>query len=128
MSILEQHNGNGIRYAMHLSAPKGGAAQMLCDPAGGWVGYEDYARLKTDSESKDKIIESFAANLIRIGNECRDWAAECRMLSDKNKLLTKAGDELAEQLHKRGASYEIGFAIQQWQIAKGTEGQQADQS
>ena len=37
--------------------------------------------------NKDRIIEDFSANLIRLGNECRDWAAECRMLSDKNKLL-----------------------------------------
>ena len=37
--------------------------------------------------NKDRIIEDFATNLVRLGNECRDWAAECRMLSDKNKLL-----------------------------------------
>jgi len=37
--------------------------------------------------NKDRIIQDFATNIIRLGNECRDWAAECRMLSDKNKLL-----------------------------------------
>ena len=50
MSRLGQHDGDGIRYAMHLSAPKGGSAQMLRDPAGGWVSWEDYARLKADVE------------------------------------------------------------------------------
>jgi len=130
------------------------------------------------------IVDSFAGNLIRIGNECRDHALEVKRLkaesvkdaaqlweqsneikrlnsliansehelaqlnSDTARLknntgyldrkldeeiacverLIKAGDELAEQLHKRGASYEIGFAIQQWQIAKGTEGQEEEQS
>jgi hypothetical protein len=77
-------------------------------------------------DSKDRIIQDFATNLIRLGNECRDWAAECRMLSDKNKLLTKAGQGLAEVLHKQGASYEIGFAIREWQIAKGEEGEDDD--
>ncbi len=50
MSNLGQHDGDGIRYAMHLSAPKGGSAQMLRDPAGGWVSWEDYARLKAEVE------------------------------------------------------------------------------
>ena len=50
MSDLGQHDGDGIRYAMHLSAPKGGIAQMLRDPAGGWVSWEDYARLKAEVE------------------------------------------------------------------------------
>jgi hypothetical protein len=31
---------------MHLSAPKGGTAQMLRDPSGGWVSWEDYAKMK----------------------------------------------------------------------------------
>jgi hypothetical protein len=46
VSDLGQHDGDGIRYAMHLSAPKGGSAQMLRDPAGGWVSWEDYAKMK----------------------------------------------------------------------------------
>jgi len=50
VSDLGQHDGDGIRYAMHLSAPKGGSAQMLRDPAGGWVSWEDYARLKAEVE------------------------------------------------------------------------------
>jgi hypothetical protein len=51
---LGQHDGDGIRYAMHLSAPKGGTAQMLRDPAGGWVSWEDYARLKAEVERLTK--------------------------------------------------------------------------
>ena len=57
--------------------------------------------------NKDSIIEGFAANLIRLGNECRDWAAECRMLSDKNKLLQaeverlKEGNDCLGQMHDK---------------------------
>ena len=54
MSDLGQHDGDGIRYAMHLSAPKGGSAQMLRDPAGGWVSWDDYARLKAEVERLTK--------------------------------------------------------------------------
>ena len=54
MSNLGQHDGDGIRYAMHLSAPKGGSAQMLRDPAGGWVSWEDYTRLKAEVERLTK--------------------------------------------------------------------------
>jgi predicted RNase H-like nuclease (RuvC/YqgF family) len=54
MSELGQHNGNGIRYTMHLSAPKGGVAQMLRSPEGGWVSWEDYARLKAEVERLTK--------------------------------------------------------------------------
>jgi len=50
-------------------------------------------------DSKDRIIQDFATNLIRLGNECRDWAAECLMLSDKNKLLQAE----VERLRKAGA-------------------------
>ena len=50
MIELGEHKGDGIRYAMHLSAPKGGSAQMLRDPDGGWVSWEDYSRLKAEVE------------------------------------------------------------------------------
>ena len=55
------------------------------------------------------------------------WQDYARLKAEVERM-TKAGDELAEQLHKRGASYEIGFAIHQWQIAKGTEGKEDEQS
>ena len=47
---LGKHKGNGIRYEMHLSAPKGGLAQMLRHPEGEWVGYRDYAALQAENE------------------------------------------------------------------------------
>ena len=50
MSELGSHNGDGIRFRMYLSAPKGGVAQMLRDPAGDWVTYDEYASLKAEVE------------------------------------------------------------------------------
>ena len=66
MSNLGQHDGDGIRYAMHLSAPKGGSAQMLRDPAGGWVSWEDYARLKAEVERLTKAGDALAGEAIRL--------------------------------------------------------------
>ena len=81
MSHLGQHDGDGIRYAMHLSAPKGGSAQMLRDPAGGWVSWEDYARLKAECQARQ------AENSV--------LAVECDSLKAEVERLTKAGDALA---------------------------------
>ena len=50
MSELGSHNGNGIRFRMYLSAPKGGVAQMLRDPAGDWVTYDEYLAEKEHAE------------------------------------------------------------------------------
>ena len=36
---------------------------------------------------KDRIIQDFATNLIRLGNECRDWAAECKDLKAEVERL-----------------------------------------
>jgi hypothetical protein len=55
---LGEHQGDGIRYSMHLSAPAGGAAQMLRDPAGNWVGYTDYAALQAENDKLRKITDT----------------------------------------------------------------------
>ena len=68
---LGQHDGDGIRYAMHLSAPKGGSAQMLRDPAGGWVSWGDYARLKADVERLTKAGDAMAAVITQY--RCSPW-------------------------------------------------------
>ena len=70
MSRLGQHDGDGIRYAMHLSAPKGGSAQMLRDPAGGWVSWEDYARLKADVERLTRAGDAMEMTLQADFNGC----------------------------------------------------------
>jgi hypothetical protein len=74
--ILGEHQGDGIRYSMHLSAPAGGAAQMLRDPAGNWVGYAEYAALQSEVErlrkavDAIKLLHTFGQNL----NEAMDSA------------------------------------------------------
>ena len=104
MSDLGQHDGDGIRYAMHLSAPKGGSAQMLRDPAGGWVSWEDYARLKAEVERLQSIH-----SIDSIGIE---------QLKAEVERLTKAGDNLERVLTARSGSYEAGNASHEWQSAK----------
>jgi hypothetical protein len=49
-------------------------------------------------ESKDRIIESFAANLVRLGNECRDWAAENKRLKAEIERLRRAMLDAADKL------------------------------
>jgi hypothetical protein len=81
MSSLGQHNGNEIRYSMHLSAPKGGAAQMLCDPSGAWVAYEEYARLQAKVErlerAGDLMLKYACANVTYpcYATMAKDWNA-----------------------------------------------------
>ena len=45
-----------------------------------------------DKDSKDKAIETFAANCIRLGNECRD-------LADENKRLKTEVERLNSELY-----------------------------
>ena len=81
MIELGEHKGDGIRYAMHLSAPKGGSAQMLRDPDGGWVSWEDYARLKAEVESLyrngDLMLKFASANMPypAYATLAKDWLA-----------------------------------------------------
>ncbi len=57
---LGEHKGDGIRHSMHLSAPKGGLAQMLRDPDGQWVPYADYAALQAENERLRKAGDEMA--------------------------------------------------------------------
>jgi hypothetical protein len=75
VSNLGQHDGDGIRYAMHLSAPKGGSAQMLRDPAGGWVSWEDFARLKAEVERLTKAGDEMVPFFPETGRIANAWHA-----------------------------------------------------
>lgn len=87
MTVLGEHKGDGIRYAMHLSAPKGGSAQMLRDPDGGWVSWEDYARLKADVE---RLRASSFVTAVPV--------EEYEKLKAEVERLRKAGDDLSASL------------------------------
>lgn len=91
MIELGEHKGDGIRYAMHLSAPKGGSAQMLRDPAGGWVSWEDYARLKALTSEMDKTINASQA-------ECRRLKAEVERLTELNATISLRYDATKSML------------------------------
>jgi hypothetical protein len=57
---LGEHQGDGIRYEMYLSAPAGGLAQMIRNPAGNWVGYAEYAALQAENERMRKAGDELA--------------------------------------------------------------------
>ena len=91
---LGEHQGDGIRYSMHLSAPAGGAAQMLRDPAGNWVGYAEYAALQAENERLRKA---------------GDALLECH----------KIRDDLAYSIQEQ--SPDVAEAMLAWLAAKGVQ-------
>ena len=134
MSDLGQHDGDGIRYAMHLSAPKGGIAQMLRDPAGGWVSWEDYARLKAECQARqaeNSVLavecDSLKAEVERVGAEnshlhkgVYSLSLNVGQLKDEVERLTKAGDWMMADL----IPYQQfdGFkSVKDWNAAKGVQ-------
>jgi len=46
-----------------------------------------------NEESKDRIIQDFATNIIRLGNECRDHALEVKRLKDELTDLKSTADQ-----------------------------------
>jgi uncharacterized small protein (DUF1192 family) len=89
VSNLGQHDGDGIRYAMHLSAPKGGSAQMLRDPAGGWVSWDDYARLKAEVEKWEKNTQLMGRQLNDELEQVARLKAEVERVGAENSHLHK---------------------------------------
>jgi hypothetical protein len=104
--ILGEHQGDGIRYSMHLSAPAGGAAQMLRDPAGNWVGYAEYAALQAEFEKLKTERDHYQWASINDGIACNERARENQDLENQigelkaeNERLRKAGDAMVEIVH-----------------------------
>jgi outer membrane murein-binding lipoprotein Lpp len=74
----------------------------------------------------EQMIQSFAANVLRLGNEVRELAAENARLKAEVERLTKAGDAMAEDLKAcyRAEGYDPADSetIPKWNAAK--EGKQ----
>jgi hypothetical protein len=125
---LGEHQGDGIRYSMHLSAPAGGAAQMLRDPAGNWVGYADYAALQAEVDSIRHTAFSIGLLQDKLRQKCEDY--HHAMISNQNNVmllkksmrenerLRKAGDALAKAAEQSAYHKEDYNVIKAWLAAK----------
>lgn len=91
MSTLGEHRGNGIRFDMHLSAPNGGVAQMLCRPEGQWVSWSEYDKLQAEVErltiERNGFEQAMKANQSILETK-----------RDTIERLRKAGDAMASSI------------------------------
>jgi hypothetical protein len=95
---LGEHKGDGIRHSMHLSAPKGGLAQMLRDPDGQWVPYADYAALKAENERLKTERDHYQWASINDGIACNERARENQDLENQIDALKAENERLNERL------------------------------
>jgi hypothetical protein len=125
--ILGEHQGNGNRYEMYLSAPAGGAAQMLRDPEGNWVPYADYAALKAETVRKleaaippvEAYIGKLEAEVERLTKE-RDhyqWASTndgiaCNERARENQELENQIDELKAENERLRTN--LDYVLDDW--------------
>lgn len=105
---LHQHQGDGIRYSMHLSAPKGGIASMICDPSGNWVSWEDYEKTQIEGEEyrlklRDAGVEIYTLKsqvaFLIDEKESGRIRVEARLvdgMSEKNKEIARLKAELTD--------------------------------
>jgi FtsZ-binding cell division protein ZapB len=105
--ILGEHQGDGIRYSMHISAPAGGLAQMIRNPEGNWVGYAEYAALQAENERLTKERNHYRWASINDGIACNERARENQDLENQidalkaeNERLRKAGDDMDAYLKR----------------------------
>jgi regulator of replication initiation timing len=119
---LGEHQGDGIRYSMHLSAPAGGAAQMLRDPAGNWVGYAEYAALQAENERLRTFSDEAQAHIAKQETKRCEMTdtedTENARLQAENERLRKAGDELARVAIPSYILDTKVKAIEAWNAAK----------
>ena len=88
---LKAHNGTGIRHSMHLSAPHGGSVQMLRDPEGNWVPYEDYQRKLAQLQN---VMDLVGALMV----ELDDTKAKLDRMTETSKCQTECLDAFDRKL------------------------------
>lgn len=128
---LKEHNGNGIRYSMHLSAPNGGLSQMVRDPDGNWVHYYEYGSLLAEVTKLRADAEASKAELERLRTLANYLFMESQ--NEKKRSTTEAivNDQLrsyARRLEKAGDDLIVYafpceggvVACRHWQNAKRT--------
>ncbi len=129
---LGEHKGDGIRHSMHLSAPKGGLAQMLRDPDGQWVPYADYAALAAEKDRLKTERDHYQWASINDGIACNERARENQDLENQidalkaeNERLRKAGDAVIEKLAEAYAGepsdFDHAHVFKGWIEAKGEQ-------
>lgn len=105
---LKEHKGDGIRYRMHLSAPKGGVAQMLRDPDGDWVSHHEFSlllaeatRLRAEAEAAKAEAERLrtVANYLFLESQNEKRRSNSEAITNEQfksytRRLEKAGDDL----------------------------------
>lgn len=133
MSTLGEHQGNGIRFDMHLSAPNGGVAQMLCRPDGQWVSWNEYEKLKAEVKRLQHLAnqsEFYRSQLqkdtcrlenIQMQDAFKHYEAENARLKAENERLRNVGDAMADYLFD--APYPCRIFYHKWKEAK--EGKQS---
>lgn len=107
MSTLGEHQGNGIRFDMHLSAPNGGVAQMLCRPEGQWVSWNEYEKLKAENE-----------RLTMIKDACK------RMIKRRDKWIF---ERRAEVERLRASSFVTAVPVEEYEKLKADFYQASDE-
>jgi len=125
--ILGEHQGDGIRYEMYLSAPAGGLAQMIRNPAGNWVGYAEYAALKAENERLKTERDHYQWASTNDGIACNERAKENQDLENQidalkteNELLRKITDTI-KLLHTFGLDVNAELDKAKSEAAKGEQ-------
>jgi hypothetical protein len=123
--ILGEHQGDGIRYEMYLSAPAGGLAQMIRNPEGNWVGYADYAALKAEVERLKTERDHYQWASTNDGIACNERARENQHLENQidalkaeNERLRRARDVLFQVAYNAGPAEGRVEKLDAWLAAK----------
>ena len=96
---LNNHKGLGIRFRVHLSAPKGGLVQMLQDPDGEWVSHEEYLRKCGQLNSTMDLVGALMVAL-------DDTKANLERMTEKSSCQAEAINAYDKKLNEAKAEIE----------------------